>query len=186
MVSRGNRSAFRVGAFIVGLAVGVTACGNSDPTTPTGPSTPVQVSGTWGYTLRLTSASGGECVGADLQNAAGLGDSGTIELVQTGASLTATVRSDLVPGACSYSGTATTDSFALNLTRCESGALQPGYVCSNGAIRDLEFTANQINATVSGANATGTSVETYNVALANTGNRVGVLTLNWSFNAIRR
>ena len=64
--------------------------------------------------------------------------------------------------------------------------VQTGYACSNGAVRDLEYTSNPINATVSGTTATGTSIETYNISAANTTNRVGVLTLNWSFNATRR
>ena len=171
----------------MGLLLGAIACGDSDgPSTPSGPSTPVQVAGTWGYTLRLTSASGGECVGADLQNSSGLMDTGTLEITQSNASLTATVRSDLVPGACSYTGSAAADSFTLNLTRCDGGAIQPGYACSNGAIRDLEYTGNPISATVSGTTATGTSVETYNVNAANTSTRVGVLTLNWNFSATRR
>ena len=172
---------------MVCLVLATAACGGSDEpsTPPTGPSSPVQVGGNWSYTLRLTSASGGECVGADLQNATGLTDSGTLEITQAGAALTATVRSDLVSGACSYTGTANTDSFVLNLTRCDSGMVQPGYACSNRAIRDLEYITNPINASVSGTTATGTSVETYNINDTSM-NRVGVLTLNWSFSATRR
>ena len=173
--------------FVVGLALWAIACGDSDrPSTPSGPSTSVQVGGTWAYSLRLTSSSGGECVGADFQSGSGLSDSGTLEISQSNASLTATLRSDLVPGACSYAGNATAESFTLNLIRCESGTLQPGYTCANGAVRDIEYTGNAITATVAGTAATGTSVETYNVNAANSANRVGVLTLNWSLSATRR
>jgi hypothetical protein len=169
---------------IVALVIAAAGCGSSD--SPTSPSNAAQVAGTWIYTLRLTSASGGECVGADLQNASPPNDGGRLEIMQNGATLTATVRSDLVGGACSYTGTARADSFVLNLSRCDTGTVQAGYACSNGAVRDLEYTSNPINATVSGTTATGTSVETYNVNAANTTNRVGVLTLNWSFNANRQ
>jgi len=167
---------------VVGLVIGCAGCGDSD--SPTGPS--AQVDGTWAYTLRLTSVSGGECVGADLQSSSNVTDSGTLEIRQSGASLTATIRSELVIGACTYNGTASGNSFVLNLTGCDSGTLQAGFGCSNGAVRDLEYTNNAINATVSGTNATGTSVETYNVNAANSATRVGVLTLNWSLSATRR
>jgi hypothetical protein len=170
--------------FVVAIVIGAAGCGSSD--SPTSPSNGVQVAGTWTYTLRLTGTSGGECVGADLQGATGLSDGGTLEITQNGANLTATVRSDLVSGACSYTGTASSGSFVLNLSRCDAGMLQTGYACSNGAVRDLEYTNNAINATVSGTTATGTSIETYNINATNTTNRVGVLTMNWSFNATRR
>lgn len=186
MASQGITRAPLVSLLAVYLSLGVVVgCGSSEGT-PSSPSTAVPVGGTWGYELRLTSASGGECVGADLQNSIGLTDSGTLAITQSGASLTATIRSDVVSGTCSYTGTASSASFVLNLTTCDSGSVQTGFACSNGAIRDLEYTGNSINATVSGTNATGTSVETYNVNAANTTNRVAVLTLNWSFNATRR
>jgi hypothetical protein len=166
------------------LVIAAAGCSNSD--SPTSPSNAAQVAGTWIYALRLASASGGECVGADLQNASPPSDGGRLEIMQNGASLTATVRSDVVGGACSYTGTASANSFVLNLSRCDAGTVQAGFACSNGAVRDLEYTGNPINATVSGTTATGTSIETYNVNAANTTNRVGVLTLNWSFSATRQ
>ena len=175
---------FLVRLSIVALVIGAAGCGSSD--SPTSPSNAVQVAGTWTYTLRLTGVSGGECVGADLQNATPPNDGGTLEITQNGASLTATVQSQLVSGTCAYTGTASSNSFILNLTRCDAGMVQTGYACSNGAVRDLEYTSNPINATVSGTTATGTSIETYNINAANTTNRVGVLTLNWGFNATRQ
>ena len=169
---------------VIGLVILCAGCGGSD--SPTSPSTPPsQLAGTWAFTLQLTSASGGECVGADLQGQS-LRDTGTLEISQNGASLTATLRSDLVGGACSYGGTATGNSFVLNLTGCDAGTVQVGYLCASGGIRDIEYTTNAINATVSGTQATGTSVETYNVNVGNTSTRVGVLTMNWGFTANKR
>ena len=128
VLDNGSQRRFSTGVlfrpFAVALVIGTAGCGSSD--SPTSPSNAVQVAGTWTYTLRLTGASGGECVGADLQNATPLNDGGTLEITQNGASLTATVQSNLVSGTCSYTGTASTDSFVLNLTRCDAGMVQSG------------------------------------------------------------
>lgn len=184
---RGNASAparHHVLAIAVGLLFGLVACDNT--ASPSGPSSVAQVGGTWGYTARLTSVSGGECVGADLQGAVGLTDTGTLVITQTGTALTATQTIDTVQGACTYSGTARSGGFSLNLTRCDGGSFLYGFPCSNGARRDVEFATNPIDGTLSGTMLSGTSTETYNVYSAGTTTRVGTLTLTGTFTATRR
>lgn len=167
------------------LLVAVAACENDG--SPTNPSTVTQMAGTWGYNARLNTVSGGECVGADFQAIVGATDTGTLTITQSGGSLTATQTSDASGGAsCMYSGTASSSSFTLNLTRCDGGQVLRDFPCSNGARRDLEFATNPVEGTVSGNSMTATSVETYNIYTAGTTNRVGTLTLSASLTATKR
>jgi hypothetical protein len=160
----------------------LSACGGkSTPTAPT--PTIVQVAGLWGYTARLTSASGGECVGQFFQAATGVTDTGTWQVTQTGASLTAR-STDSFGGTCDYTGTAGSSSIVLNASRCDvSRAI---LTCLNGARRELEIITEAINANVAGSSATGTSVQTWNVYIANTRVGVGVMALNGTLSATRR
>jgi hypothetical protein len=166
------------------LALAALGCSNSN-NSPTGPSTTAQVGGDWTYTLRLSGVSGGDCVGNALQGVVGATDSGPLIITQTGSSLSATIGDPTV-GTCSYTGNVSGDSLTLNLTRCDGGMVLGGFPCSNGVQRDLEYVSNAINASVSGNNASGTSVETYNVYATGTTNRISVMTLNASFSAVRR
>lgn len=166
------------------LLLAAAACENDG--SPTNPSTITQMAGTWGYNARLNTVSGGECVGADFQVIVGATDTGTLTITQSGSSLTATQTSDAGGGSCTYSGTASSGSFTLNLTRCDGGQVFRDFSCSNGARRDIEFAANPIEGTVSGNSMTATSVETYNIYSAGTTNRVASLTLSASMTATKR
>ena len=166
------------------LLLAAAACENDG--SPTNPSTVTQMAGTWGYNARLNSVSGGECVGSDFQAIIGATDSGTLSITQSGGSLTATQTSDAGGGSCMYSGTASSSSFTLNLTRCDGSQVFRDFPCSNGARRDIEFITNPIEGTVNGNSMTATSVETYNLYSAGTTNRVGTLTLSASMTATKR
>ena len=168
--------------FLLALSAGGCSKSNNSPTSPT---TTAQVGGDWTYNLRLNGVSGGECVGSALQGAIGATDSGPLIITQTGSSLSATIGDPTV-GTCSYTGNVSGDSLTLNLSGCDGGMVLGGFPCSNGVQRDIEYVSNVINASVTGTNAVGTSVETYNVYAAGTTNRISVMTLNASFNATRR
>ncbi len=177
------RSAVSTAKLTFLLAIAAAGCESSN--NPTSPSTSAQVAGDWTYTLRLNTVSGGECVGSVVQGAVGTTDNGPLNIVQTGSSLSATIG-DPTTGTCTYTGSVSGDSMTLNLTRCDGGLVLPGFPCANGATRDIEFASNTISASVAGTNATGTSVETYNILAAGTTSRLSVMTLNSSFSAIRR
>ena len=165
------------------LAVSAAGCENSN--NPASPSTTPQVAGDWNYTLRLNTVSGGECVGTLLQSAIGTTDSGALNIVQSGSSLSATIG-DPTTGTCTYSGSVSGDSMTLNLTRCDGGSVLQSFPCLNGALRDIEYVSNAITASVAGNNANGSSVETYNIYAASTTNRLSVMTLTAAFSATRR
>lgn len=177
------RSAVSTAKLTLLLAISAAGCENSG--TPTGPSTSAQVGGDWTYTLRLNTVSGGECVGSAAQAAVGSTDSGPLNIVQTGSSLSATIG-DPTTGTCTYTGSVSGDSMTLNLSRCDGGMTLAGFPCANGAMRDIEYASNVVSAAVAGNNATGTSVETYNIYAPSTTNRLSVMTLNASFSATRR
>jgi hypothetical protein len=163
----------------------LVGCSGSDsPTKPT--PTTAQVAGVWSVTETVTSVNGGECFAAIFQSTVGSASRGTMQVSQSGASLTATFTSDSTGGSCSYQGTAGSSSIALNLVSCTaSDAI--GATCPNStARRDVRLQTGGINATVNGNTATGTSAETYNVLVSGTGTAVATLTSNASFTATRR
>jgi hypothetical protein len=167
------------------LLLALSAAGCESANNPASPSTSPQVGGDWNYTLRLNSVAGGECVGTILQTVVGTTDSGALNIVQTGSSLSATLG-DATTGTCTYAGSVSNDSMTLNLTRCDGGSVLASFPCLNGALRDIEYVNNTITASVSGNSANGSSVETYNIYTASTTNRLSVMTLNASFSATRR
>lgn len=165
------------------LACATVACGNDkSPVGPTGHNV-VDVAGVWRYTATLTSVSGGECVGALIQSTIGSRDTGTMSVTQSGANLTATLRSDSDGSACNYTGTAGSNSISLGWTGCDLGAFT-GIRCSNGTTRDMRMQTNSINATISGRTATGTESESWNVTTS-FGTGVGLMTVTSSFTATK-
>lgn len=172
-------------ALTIFAVVVLVGCGSDSPTAPSAqqPQQPAQVSGLWAFTGTVTSVSGGECFATAFQALIGERSSGTIQIQQTGASLTATVTDNGTGGSCTYSGTAGATSVALNTTSCTaSDAI--GARCPNGALRDVRLQTGAFNASLSGGVMSGTVAETYNVIGA--GGPVGVLTINGSFTAQRR
>lgn len=169
---------------VLTLALAVGCDKNSSPTSP---STTAQMAGSWTYNARLTSASGGECVGVDFQAVVGASDSGTLTISQNGTSLTATLTSDVASGgACTYSGTIDSNAFRLTLTRCEGGMMFRDFPCANGARRDIEFATNPIEGTVTSTSLSATTTETYNIFNAGTNTRLGTLTLTAAMTATKR
>lgn len=167
------------------LVVGTLGCGGS-PASPTTVklSATAQVAGVWAYRATLTSVSGGECVGALLQQSVGTVQAGTLQVQQTGASLSATLTNDSDGSSCSYSGTAGASSMALNASFCTSATIN-GIRCSNGSTRNMALQVASINVSLAGSSATGTSADTYNVTT--TGNApIATMTLQGSVTGTRR
>lgn len=149
------------------------SCGSS----PTGPS-PLKVGGVWSVTTRLTSATGGDCVGPTLSTQIGTTDRYTAAITQTGAILTATVTSQTTGTSAQYSGQASNTTISLNLTSTQLGNVR--LTCSNGVIRNISLIGSGLTATVTGNTGSGTQAESYNVTTT-AGAAVGILIANSTF-----
>jgi len=179
------RPVIKTNQIIVAMALGcVVGCGGGAES-PTGPSAIAQVAGVWGLTTTVTSVSGGECFAGLFQQLVGTRATGTIQIQQSGAGLTATTTDDESGSSCTYSGTAGSNSIAVNTTSCTASDVI-GVSCPNGSgLRNIRLQTGGVNATMSGNTLTGTAAETYNVTTAG-GTGVGTLTVNYAFSANRR
>src|SRR6266550_6307776 len=143
------------------MALLLTACGSdsSTPTSPT-PSTParVQVAGIWNLSETRTGITGGECLEGTLNSTIGTTGTDTLNISQSGASLTAVTTAQANGVSCNWTGTADTDRFVLNLTTCQTNANQFNIRCANGAVRDLRIASSGITTVINanGVTYTGT------------------------------
>ena len=164
-------------------AVAMIGCGGDG--SPTGPAAVAQVAGVWSLSTTVTSVTGGECFSGVFQALVGARGTGTIQIQQSGSSLTATSTDNATGGSCTYSGTAGSNSIAVNTTSCTaSDAL--GATCPNGAgQRNVRLQTGGVSANLSGNTLNGTAAETYNVTTTG-GAPVGTLVINYSFNATKQ
>lgn len=174
----------RLVLIVAGVVSFATACGSDSPSAPSAPPT-AQIAGVWRGTARLTSATGGECLGGAFQSLIGSTSSFAASLNQAGSSLTATVTDPSTGGSCVYTGSVGSSAVTLNVNGCTASNLF-GVRCANGAGRDLILVTGSINGTVSGNSISGTEAETYNVVSSLTGAGVGTLILNSSFTGTRQ
>ena len=176
----------RRGLFVFALGLSLPSCGGSkgSPTAPT-PSI-AQVAGVWSVVNTVSAVTGGECFAALFQTTIGGVTRGTMQVTQSGASVTATFTSDSTGASCSYQGTAGGSSIALNLVSCTASDIFAAFCPNSTARRDVRLQTGGINATVSGSSANGTGAETYNVFVAGTNSGVGALIVNSTFSATRR
>jgi hypothetical protein len=179
-----------MGRFV--LVAGLTclaACGSSGGSTATAPTPPtiVQVGGGWQVTNAFTSITQAECVGQTLVagGAIGTGDTGSAQFTQNGSSLTAVYTSNTSGAVRNYSGTASSDTIALNFTGCNLCNVA-NFPCSNGELRDLVVQSDAVNATVSGNTMSGIEAETYNVFVAGTNISAGLLLISARFSASKQ
>jgi len=163
--------------FVLVALVSMVACGGS-PITPSSSS----VAGAWLANSTLTSASGGECVGAALQAAIGGRDVFMAAIQQSGGALAATLTSTGNGTSCAFSGNTANGSLTLNLTTCQAGRVG-GVKCAGGAVRDLQLAAETVTASGSSTAGTGggTDVSSWNVMTPGSAAPVGVLNLTASF-----
>jgi hypothetical protein len=176
-------------ALVVAVAVLGSTCGGGESSTPAAPTptptpTITNVAGVWTGTARLTSVSGGECVGATLAASIGSPSSFTFQVTQSGSTLTAVWTSTTTGIFVNYSGTAGAGTMALNATASSAGWVY-GFLCSNGQRRDAQLTSETFTANVNGNSASGTIGESINVYLPGTTTGVGILTGSSSFSMTR-
>ena len=148
------------------LAIGTTVgCGES-PIAPVSPSESpfaTEFTGLWNGTMVLSSASGGECVGADLRRSMAAGPQvnvGTVAISQQRSDVTAMVRSATTGLSCSYRGTASLAGYALSAESCGEPVLAQ---CSTGESRVLEPIGSTMTVTQSGGTTTGVVTTSYNI-----------------------
>ena len=163
---------------LVGFLAFVAGCGGSTAA----PSAGSSVAGAWLANSTLAAVSGGECVGARLQGAAGSRDVFLTALKQSGAALEATVTSQGNGTSCAYTGTASGGSVSMTLSSCQAGRV-PGVPCGGGATRDLQLVGGTLTANVNAAvgTGTGTDVSTWSVLMPGGNAQVGTLTLTANF-----
>ena len=111
---------------------------------------------------------------------------GTIQVIQSGSSLTARFTDSSTGGSCDYLGTAGVSTVALNTSSCTASDLIGATCPGSTARRDIPLQTGGYNATVSGNTLSGTGAQTYNVFAANTTTPMGTLTLRSSFSATWR
>lgn len=175
MFSRARSAAAAAGLLIT--LVSVCACGGSPPA----PSAST-VAGAWLANSTFVSATGGECVGTLLRNAAGSRDVFTTALQQHGSSLEATIWSQGNGTMCAYSGTTAGGSVNLSLSTCQVSSV-PGVACGGGVVRNLQLIGDTLAASVNSAVGTGggTETSTWSVLAPGVTAPVGTLTVTANF-----
>ena len=153
-----------------------SSCSSSTPTAPSAP----RVSGAWIGHATLTSVSGGECVGSTLAGAIGSKDIFSARVQQTENELAASITYQGNRTSCLYRGTTGNESVSLNFESCTEGRVET-FVCSNGAVRQLEIVGTRLTAQNTGNTGTGSDTTTLNVFAPGSATPVGVLTVTSQF-----
>ena len=167
-----------VRALIVMLAsLFISSCGSSSPSAP---SAAARVSGVWIGHSMLTSASGGECVGATLAAAIGSRDIFSARIQQTESEIAASLTYQGNRTSCLYRGSTSNESVSLSYESCPAGRIET-FMCSSGAVRQLEVVSTRVMAQNSGRSGTGSDTTTMNVFVPGNATPIGVLTLSSQF-----
>jgi hypothetical protein len=154
-----------VAPLILLSALLVSACDHRSPTAPStpasSPSPAATVTEAWNVTARLTSVSGGECVGEKMQSQIGVPKSYSLSTTRTGSNVDAMLRSTAGDYACTFTGgQGDTNGFTFGQTgyfSCEAGGLVRGVLClSTGVQRDMEALGQTLSGRVSGNTISGT------------------------------
>ena len=171
------------------LVVGSTACEttNSSPTAPTEPSGPSvfapQFVGLWAGTAVLTKVTpviDGECVSPSLEGQMGTAegsDKFMMTVTQGTDGLEGRFSSSSTGLSCSYKGTATPYTLALDSPSCDGQKLL--LRCANGSVRTLELIGSTLQGTMTGGQIDGTIAHSYNAA------GVTTVALNYRFTAAK-
>ena len=155
----------------------VSSCGSSS--SPTSPSPP-RVSGAWIGNSTLTSVSGGECVGSTLGAVVGSRDIFSARIQQTDNQLAASVTYQGNRTSCLYRGSTSNEVIDLNFSSCPAGRVET-FVCTGGAVRQLEIVNTRVFAQNTGRAGRGTETTTMNVFAPGNASPLGVLTVSSQF-----
>lgn len=129
----------------------------------------------------MTAASGGECIGADLQNAIGRRDV-LLAALAGEATIDATITSQGNGTSCAYTGSNVNGRLNLTMTVCQIGRVA-NVLCSSGDRRDLQLVAGTVQAQANSQLGTGSGTEasTWNVLAPGSSTPLAVLNVTASF-----
>lgn len=179
--------------FLSTLAVTTASCGNN-PVSPT-PTAPYlftsQFSGSWAGTAALTSITPvvkGECLEPSLQSQLGLPTTGVeqvnLALSQDATSVTGRLASGSTGLACTYKGTSSGNTMALDSANCDDAPILL-LRCTNDAVRDMELVGSTVQAKVDNGQLRGTVAYTYNIRIDPTDIGVNRVVLQYNLTAGR-
>jgi hypothetical protein len=163
--------------FVFLLALLVSSCGSSSPTSP---STAPRVSGAWIGNSTLTSVSGGECVGTTLAGAIGSRDIFSARIQQTDSDLAASLTYEGNRTSCVYRGSTSNQSISLTLASCPDGRIET-FVCSNGDQRRLEIVDSRVSVQNDNRTGRGSDTSTLNVYMPGSTTPLTTVTLTSQF-----
>lgn len=173
---------------LLAILVTLPGCGDDKSSSPSSPSTtpppPVNVQGLWTGGSTTTGANGGECLAQTFASLVGSTSNYTVQITQSGSSLTAVVTDTKTGIYTNYSGTAGGSSISLAWTYSSAGSIS-GIRCPNGQLRDMKLNTSTITADIVGNRGTGTAGETWNIYVAGTQTSVGVFNGTSSFTMTR-
>jgi hypothetical protein len=151
-----------VAPLILLSAVLVSACDHRGPTAPSSslvPTPPVSRTDVWSITVRLTAASGGECVGETMQSQIGVPESYSLSITPQGSHVKVTLRSMSGDYACTFPAMAESDGFTTfgvnGWMSCETSGVVRGFTCANGTTRDMLRLGENISGQISGNEISG-------------------------------
>jgi hypothetical protein len=155
----------------------VWSCASPPPGAPSAG----QIAGAWVADSTLTAASGGECVGASLQNAIGRRDV-FLSALAGETTIDATITSEGNGTSCAYAGSNSGGAISLKMTSCRLGQVAT-VSCVDGQRRDLQLVNASLTASADSRLGTGSGVDTttWNVFASGTSQAVGVLTTTATF-----
>jgi hypothetical protein len=153
-----------VAPLILLLAVLASACDHPSPTAPSpsptpAPTPPAPVTDEWNITVRLTGATGGECVGESMQSQMGVPQSYSLSITSQGSDVNVTLRSMSGDYACTFPARAESDGFTTfgvnGWMSCETSGVIRDFVCDNGSARDMLRLGENIDGHISGNEISG-------------------------------
>ena len=156
-----------VAPLILLSAVLVLACDHPGPTAPSptpspapAPTPAVPVTDVWNITARLTSVSGGECIGETMQSQIGVPKSYSLSATRTGSNVEATLKSASGDYACTFTGgngDASGFTFGeIGYFSCAVGFQIRGFLCGSGMRRDMLTLGQTLSGRISGNEISGT------------------------------
>ncbi|HET9385790.1 MAG TPA: hypothetical protein VFO67_11635 [Gemmatimonadales bacterium] len=143
----------------------VSGCDDRGPTAPSPPSVPSPVpaqpvpTDVWNITVRLTTVSGGDCVGETMQSEIGVPKSYSLTTVTKDGTVEVTLKSASGDYACTFSARAESDGFTTlgvpGFYSCTTSLGVSDFVCANGIRRDIVRFGQNISGRISGNEVSG-------------------------------
>jgi hypothetical protein len=144
----------------------VSGCDDRGPTAPSPPSVPspvpeppVPIGDVWNITVRLTTISGGDCVGDTMQSEIGVPKSYSLTTVTKDSTVEVTLKSASGDYACTFPARAESDGFTTfgvpGFLSCTINLGVRDFVCANGMRRDIVRFGENISGRISGNEISG-------------------------------